>query len=78
MNTIIISLRTIFFHLNNEINFEGKNLKPVNYNNNNNYINERNFNVSTEEIDESENNKIKKTNENYYIFQMINISDTNR
>ena len=60
------------------MNFEGKNLKPVNYNNNNNYINERNFNVSTEEIDESENNKIKKTNENYYIFQMINISDTNR
>ena len=64
MNTIIISLRTIFFHLNDEINFEGKNLKPVNYNNNNNYINERNFNVSKTEIDESKNNKIKKPNEN--------------
>ncbi len=78
MITIIISLRTIFFHLNDEINFERKNVKPVNYNNYNNYINERNFNLSTEEIDESENNKIKKTNENDYIFQMINISDTNR
>ncbi len=64
MNTIIISLRTIFFHLNDEINFEGKNLKPVNYNNNNNYINERNLNVSKTEIDESKNNKIKKPNEN--------------
>ena len=64
MNTIIISLRTIFFHLNDEINFEEKNLKPVNYNNNNNYINERNFNVSKTEIDENKNNKIKKPNEN--------------
>ncbi len=64
MITIIISLRTIFFHLNDEINFEGKNLKPVNYNNNNNYINERNLNVSKTEIDESKNNKIKKPNEN--------------
>ena len=63
------------FNFNDEINFEGKNLKPVNYNNNNNYINNRNFNVSTTEIDENENNEIKKLNENDYTFQMINISD---